>query len=76
MALDRRAAERLERLFCAKVSKGDEEAQPRFARHEAHVAAVRAQGGFACLTERPCRGGGKSVGLPLFWPGEEQGRDR
>ena len=40
-------------LFRSRVSRGGgEEAQPRFARHEAHVAAVMAQGGFPSLTER------------------------
>jgi hypothetical protein len=76
MALEPQAAERLEALFRARISKGGEETQPRFARHEAHVAAVKAQGGFASLTERSCRGGGTSVGLPLTWPDQEEPRGR
>lgn len=76
MALDQLTGERLETLFLSRVSKGGEEAQPRFARHEAHVAAVKAQGGFASLTERACRGGGKNVGLPLVWQGQEGRYDR
>ena len=71
MALDRLAADRLETLFRARVAKGGGDAQPRFARHDAHVAAVLAEGGFASLTERACPGGGKNLGLPLVWRGQE-----
>lgn len=69
MALDGHTAERLEAHFRAKVATGvGEEAHPRFARHEAHVAAVLAAGGFPSLTERPGAGGGLRVGLPVTWP--------
>jgi hypothetical protein len=69
LALEPRLARRLEMLFRSRVSRGGgEEAQPRFARHEAHVAAVMAQGGFPSLTERRRRGRAPSVGLPLVWP--------
>jgi hypothetical protein len=70
MALEESAAERLEGHFRTKVATGGgEEAQPRFARHAAHVAAVLAAGGFPSLTEHRAAGNGLRVGLPLTWPG-------
>ena len=69
MSLEGRAAERLEAHFRTRVATGGgEEAQPRFARHEAHVAAVLAAGGFPSLTELRGAGGGLRVGLPILWP--------
>jgi hypothetical protein len=43
---------RLERLFLADPGSGAEAMRPRFARHEAHVDAARAAGGFPILPER------------------------
>jgi len=72
MALEPLAAQRLEAVFRTRATRGaGEEAQPRFARHEAHVAAVRAAGGFPALTERRRGRSGVSVGLPLVWPGAQ-----
>jgi hypothetical protein len=68
LALEPRLARRLEVLFRSRVSGGGEEAQPRFARHDAHVTNVMAQGGFPSLTEHRRRGRSPSVGLPLVWP--------
>lgn len=76
MALGPEAADRLERLFRERTVTGGEEAQPRFAHHDAHVAAVMAQGGFASFTERPALGGGTRLGLPLAWGDEGRGHDQ
>jgi hypothetical protein len=46
------AVVRLERLFQARPGGGPDPMRPRYARHERHVAAVLAQGGFPVL-ERP-----------------------
>ena len=46
------AVVRLERLFLADPGQGAEAMRPAFARHEAHVAAVRAEGGYPVLPER------------------------
>jgi len=43
------AAQRLERLFQAKEHRGADAMRPKFARHEAHVAAVQEAGGFPAL---------------------------
>ena len=59
---------RLERAFRGQVARGVGEAQPRFAHHERHVAAVLAQGGFPALTETRVGRHGVHVGLPLTWP--------
>ena len=46
-------AERLERLFRARAGGGGADSmRPRFARHESHVRAVLAQGGYPALTAR------------------------
>lgn len=68
LALTPRAARQFEAVFRARASRGGEEAQPRFARHDAHVAAVLAQGGFPTLTERRVGKSSMRVGLPMFWP--------
>ena len=63
------AARRLERAFRARVARGDGDQQtPKFARHEAHVSAVMAQGGFCAFSERRLAGEGVCVCLPLLWP--------
>lgn len=59
---------RLERAFRGQVARGVGEAQPRFAHHDRHVAAVLAEGGFPALTERRIGRNGVHVGLPLTWP--------
>jgi hypothetical protein len=60
---------RLERAFQAMALRGEGDAQrPKFARHEAHVAAIMAQGGFCVLSERRVGRSGVCVGLPLLWP--------
>ncbi|MDP3489632.1 MAG: hypothetical protein Q8R71_05810 [Phenylobacterium sp.] len=59
---------RLERAFRGQVARGAGEAQPRFAHHDRHVAAVMAQGGFPALTETRIGRNGAHVGLPLVWP--------
>jgi hypothetical protein len=60
---------RMERAFRAKAGRGEgDPQQPKFARHEAHVAAVMAQGGFCALSERRVGRSGVCVALPLIWP--------
>jgi hypothetical protein len=46
------AAARLERLFRARPGASGDAMRPRYARHEAHVTAVNAQGGYPVLEER------------------------
>lgn len=60
-------AQRLERSFRASVGVGDIQL-PRFARHDAHVAAVMREGGFCAFSERRISKGGVAVSLPLTWP--------
>ena len=67
LGLEEAAAGRLERGFQARAARGAAEA-PRFARHEAHVAAVMAQGGFCAFSERRQGRDGWVVCLPLIWP--------
>ena len=59
---------RMGRGLRGQVGRGAGEAQPRFARHDKHVAAVMGQGGFPALTERRIGRNGVCVGLPLLWP--------
>lgn len=60
------AAARLEALFRARTARGQGDAQlPKFARHDRHVAAVLAQGGFWALSERRIGRDGLAVCLPL-----------
>ncbi|HEY8003832.1 MAG TPA: hypothetical protein VIE16_06360 [Phenylobacterium sp.] len=51
--LPRETAQRLERLFLARPGRGGDAMRPRFARHETHVAAVQARGGYPVLPARP-----------------------
>lgn len=61
--------ERLERLFRARTTRGVGDSQlPRFARHEAHVAACMAEGGFWALSERRVGKGMVIVCLPMIPP--------
>ena len=66
LQLEAVAAARLEALFRARMArpKGDDQL-PRFARHDRHVAAVLAQGGFWAFSERRVAGDGIVVCLPL-----------
>ncbi len=65
---------RFERAFRRRTLRPDGDVQsPRFARHEAHVAAVLAQGGFCAFSERRLAGDGVSVCLPLIWPERAHG---
>ncbi len=62
-------ARRLEAGFRAKAQRGLGDIQlPRFARHDKHVAAVLAQGGFCAFSERRIGKDGAAVCLPLRWP--------
>jgi len=45
-------AAELERLFRGRSGGGAGAMRPRFARHEAHVQAVLAEGGYPALAER------------------------
>ena len=68
LQLEVRAAARLEALFRARAARGQGEQTPRFARHDRHVAAVLAEGGFWAFSERRIAGGGLVVCLPLTSP--------
>ena len=65
LGLSPAAAERLERLFRARAARGDSQT-PRFARHDRHVAAVMAEGGFWAFSERRIGGDGVVVCLPMI----------
>ncbi|WP_372785053.1 hypothetical protein [Phenylobacterium sp.] len=52
LALPAETAARLERLFRARPGRGMDAMRPRYARHEAHVRAVVAQGGYPVLSGR------------------------
>lgn len=69
MQLDAGAARRLERGFLRVQARGAGDRQlPKFARHEAHVAAVMAQGGFSAFSERRIGRDGVAICLPLIRP--------
>ncbi|MGH6965604.1 MAG: hypothetical protein ACREE0_14080 [Phenylobacterium sp.] len=52
LQLPETTAARFERLFLARPGAGPDPMRPRFARHELHVTAVMAQGGYPALPER------------------------
>jgi hypothetical protein len=52
LALPPETAAELERLFQRRPGGGHGALRPRFARHQAHVQAVMAQGGYPALPER------------------------
>ncbi len=52
LELPAEAAARLERLFRARPGGSGDAMRPRYARHEAHVRAVSAQGGYPVLAGR------------------------
>ena len=54
LELPEATAARFERLFLASPGAGPDPMRPRFARDEAHVAAVMAQGGYPVLPDK-CR---------------------
>jgi len=65
LGLGEAEASRLEAVFQAQALRGSgEDRPPRFARHERHVAAVMAEGGFPALTEHAAG----RASLPLTWP--------
>lgn len=68
LRMEEKTRRHMERAFRGQVARGAGEAQPRFARHDKHVAAVMGQGGFPALTERRIGRNGVCVGLPLIWP--------
>lgn len=60
---------RFEKLFRTRTGRGVGDSQlPKFARHEAHVAAVLAAGGFWAFSERRLGRDGVSVCLPMIPP--------
>ena len=62
-------ARRFEAQFCKRLARGAGGPQlPKFARHEAHVAAVLAAGGFWAFSERRVGKDGVAVCLPLVPP--------
>lgn len=69
LRLEARDAERMERLFRARAARGLGDSQlPKFARHEAHVAAVMAEGGFWSFSERRLGKDISVICLPLVGP--------
>ena len=54
LGLAQATADQLERLFLATPGGGDDPMRPRFARHDPHVAAVMAQGGYPVMPDA-CR---------------------
>ena len=52
LALPPGLAYRLEQLFRSRPGGGADAMRPSFARHAAHVGAVKAQGGYPALAER------------------------
>lgn len=70
LGLDDLSAWRMEKAFRHRADRGVGDVQlPKFARHEAHVAAVMAQGGFCAFSERRLGRSHVAVCLPLIRPG-------
>jgi hypothetical protein len=66
LQLSGESPQRLERAFQARRALGEGDRQlPRFARHDEHVDAVLAEGGFWAFSERRVGHGGLAVCLPL-----------
>ena len=60
----------LERLLQLRTARGAGDKQlPKFARHDRHVAAVLAEGGFWALSERRIGKSAIAICLPLIPPG-------
>ena len=69
MSLEDWQARRFEKLFRARTTRGSGDNQlPKFARHDAHVAAVLAAGGFWAFSERRIGRDGVAVCLPMIAP--------
>lgn len=67
--LEESQARRFEKLFRARRARGGGDSQlPKFARHDAHVAAVLAAGGFWAFSERRLSKDGVAVCLPMIAP--------
>ena len=66
LGLDLASAARLEKVFKRRRPGGAQ--LPKFAKHDAHVAAVLAEGGFWSFSERSLGKGLSSVCLPLTPP--------
>lgn len=66
LGLDGLTAGRLEKVFRRRKQGGPQ--LPKFARHDAHVAAVMAQGGFWSFSERTLGKGMSAICLPLTPP--------
>ena len=72
LSLSPAGALRLETIFSGRASRGaGDEALPKFARHDAHVEAVMAEGGYPALSERRRGKEGACVCLPLTRPGAD-----
>lgn len=69
LGLGEAEARRFEALFRKRAARGAGDPQlPKFARHDAHVAAVMAQGGFWAFSERRLGKTGMAVCLPMIAP--------
>lgn len=69
LGLESDPARRFEALFRKRAARGAGDRQlPKFARHEAHVAAVLAAGGFWAFSERRIGKDGAAVCLPMIAP--------
>ena len=51
LGLAQATADQLERLFLANPGGGDDPMRPRFARHDQHVNAVVAEGGYPVMPD-------------------------
>lgn len=67
--LEESQARRFEKLFRSRTARGAGDTQlPKFARHDAHVAAVLEAGGFWAFSERRIGRDGAAVCLPMIAP--------
>lgn len=69
LGLPEGVAEGMERLLQVRTARGAGDRQlPRFARHDRHVAAAMAAGGFWAFSEKRIGKHGMAVCLPLVPP--------
>ena len=69
LGLEAWQARRFERLLRSRTARGAGDSQlPKFARHEAHVAAALAAGGFWAFSERRFGRDGVAVCRPMIGP--------
>ena len=69
LGLSEVVADGMERLLQARSARGAGDRQlPKFARHDRHVAAVMAQGGFWAFSERRIDKHSLAICLPLIPP--------